>query len=212
MAALQAINAFRVQNGRAPLQVSPTLNTAAAWKSADSSNQPPLSHTDSLGRAPYTRAVDCGYPGGAAENIAWGYPTGSAVVQAWIGSQGHRNNLLGSYAVMGIGRTGNSWTLNLGLTVDSGSFPVSGGAPPPQGTTPPASTPVPATPAPGQGGGNQPPMGQQEPVEEQIEEPVSQPSNGIVPRTVLPAPDRPQWSLPANVPVKRATIQMVAFE
>jgi len=212
LAALQAINAFRAQNGRPALLVAPTLNTMAAWKSADSSNQPPLNHTDSLGRAPYTRAIDCGYPGGAAENIAWGYPTGTTVVQGWIQSTGHRNNLLGSYAVMGIGRNGNSWVLNLGFTVEAGSYPVSGGGapPPPQATTAPATATPPPGSAPPAQGWTPPPTG--EPGELTQGGQATPPPNGLIPRTVLPGGNVPAWKLPANVPVKRAMLQMVAFE
>jgi len=36
-----------------------------------------------------------------AENVASGYPSVTAVVAGWLGSDGHRANLLGGYAVMG---------------------------------------------------------------------------------------------------------------
>jgi hypothetical protein len=205
--ALQLINTFRAQNGVAPLLVSPTLNTAAAWKSEDMAGTGILDHTDSAGRSPYQRAVQCGYPGGAAENAAMGYPTASAVVQAWINSDGHRRNLLGPYSVMGIGRSGNWWTLNLGFTVDQGSFPV-GSAPPPAGGGIATPTPRPTQP-PSSGGGAAP---QPPPTDVVDEAPPSSAGNGIVPKTVLPAEHHPAWSLPANVPVKRAMMQMVASE
>ncbi len=204
--ALQLVNAFRAQNGLGPLLVSPTLNTMAAWMSEDMSRTGVLSHVDSLGRSPYQRAVQCGYPGGAAENAAMGYPSASAVVQGWIGSDGHRRNLLGPYAVMGIGRTGNWWTLNLGFTADQGSFPVGSAQPPPGGANP-TSTPTPrATQPPNSGGGNPPPP----PTSEADAPAIADQPAGI--RTVLPAKDHPQWSLPANVPVRRAMVQMVASE
>ena len=210
LAALQLINDFRAQNGQPAMLVAPSLNQMAAWKSADSSNQigPNFSHTDSLDRTPYTRAGDCGYPGGAAENIAAGYASAQTVVQAWINSDGHRRNLLGSYAVMGIGRTGSSWVLNLGFAVEPGSYPVPGSA----GAAPPVTSQPNSTPAPRQGGGTNPPA--QTPTQEapQAEPAASQASNGLVPRTVLPGGNYPAWKLPANVPVKRAMMQMVAAE
>jgi uncharacterized protein YkwD len=51
---------------------------------------------------------DCGR--GAGENIAYGYPTGRAVVRAWMHSDGHRANILNrGYRVMGIAaRRGNN--------------------------------------------------------------------------------------------------------
>ena len=205
--ALQLINAFRVQNGLQPLLVSPTLNTMAAWMSEDMSQTGILSHVDSAGRSPYQRAVQCGYPGGAAENAAMGYPSASAVVQGWIGSDGHRRNLLGSYAAMGIGRTGNWWTLNLGFTADPGSFPV-GSAPPSGGTTTP--TPLPTQPPAGGGTSTPPPGPTEVPGSGGTVTPA--PQNGFPHRTVLPAEQHPSWALPANVPVRRAMIQMVASE
>lgn len=40
---------------------------------------------------------------GVAENVAVGYPTGRAVVKAWLGSEGHRANLLEpSYRQLGL--------------------------------------------------------------------------------------------------------------
>lgn len=39
-----------------------------------------------------------------AENVAWGYPTGTAVTTAWMGSPGHRANLLNpGYTLIGVG-------------------------------------------------------------------------------------------------------------
>src|SRR5687768_437029 len=66
IAALAAMNAERTREGLSALAVSPNLSRAAAWKSADPSARPPLSHTDSLGRSPIqqppgNRAIDCGY-------------------------------------------------------------------------------------------------------------------------------------------------------
>jgi uncharacterized protein YkwD len=43
----------------------------------------------------------CGFSG-VAENLALGYTTGAGVVDGWMNSQGHRENLLGSYTTMGV--------------------------------------------------------------------------------------------------------------
>jgi hypothetical protein len=128
---LSLINGARASAGLGALKVSPNLNRAAAWKSADPSGQLPLSHTDSLGRAPFARGTDCGYPGGMAENIAWGYPTAQATFDAWMGSTGHRANILNpNYVVIGLGEHSSAWTTDFGLTDDSGSP-----SPPPAPTT-----------------------------------------------------------------------------
>jgi len=38
-----------------------------------------------------------------AENVAYGVSTGEDAVKLWINSEGHRKNMLGSYAKIGIG-------------------------------------------------------------------------------------------------------------
>jgi len=69
---LQLINNYRAQYGLGPLTVSANLNRAAAWMALDMGQKNYFSHTDSLGRSPSARAQDCGYPGGAGENLAAG--------------------------------------------------------------------------------------------------------------------------------------------
>jgi uncharacterized protein YkwD len=161
---LSLVNAARAQAGAAPLAVSPNLNRAAAWKSEDpsatGSNGVPFDHTDSLGRSPFERAVDCGYPTGAAENIAYGYPSAQATLTAWMGSPGHRANILNaSYVAIGVGRSGSAWTLNFGFVDDSGSPPPQPAATntPTPTTAAPTNTPVPTnTPIPAQPSAAQP--------------------------------------------------------
>lgn len=40
--------------------------------------------------------------GATAENVAFGYPTASAVVEGWLDSDGHRRNIEGDYYLTGI--------------------------------------------------------------------------------------------------------------
>lgn len=138
------VNAARAQAGLPALSVSPTLNRMAAWKSEDSSaSGAGFSHTDSLGRSPFQRAIDCGYASGAAENIAYGYSSAEATYSAWMQSAGHRANILnGSYLAMGVGRSGNAWTLNFGFVDDSGSPPPVQPQPTNTPTTAPTSAPT----------------------------------------------------------------------
>ncbi len=139
---LARINAERARAGQAPLNPSPNLNRSAAWKSADSSAAGPgFSHTDSLGRPVSARAADCGYGWGAGENIAYGYPSVAATVDAWMGSPGHRANMLNPvYRVIGIGQHGSAWTTDFGFVDDST------GAPPAPPTATRTTTTVPPTP------------------------------------------------------------------
>jgi uncharacterized protein YkwD len=58
------------------------------------------------------------YPGGTwAENIAKGYGSAQAVVDAWFNSPGHKTNMMNpSYTRMGIGyvASGNWWCQQFG--------------------------------------------------------------------------------------------------
>lgn len=144
---LTLINNARTSAGLQALKLSPNLNRAAAWKSADPSATGsggfPFSHTDSLGRSPVTRAPDCGYASGAAENIAYGSSDPQTSFNMWMASSGHKANILmASYKVIGIGQHGTAWTTDFGYIDDSGAT-----APPPATPTPPAS-PVTNTPLP----------------------------------------------------------------
>src|SRR5690606_22419081 len=79
LAMVQLHNDTRAKQGLPALKVSPGLSRTAAWKAADSSGAgPTFGHTDSLGRGPSQRAADCGFPGEAAENIAFGYASAAA--------------------------------------------------------------------------------------------------------------------------------------
>ncbi len=148
---LGLINAYRAQNGLGALTASTNLNRAAAWLAVDLGAKNYFSHTDSLGRSPSQRVMDCGYPQGAGENIAAGTVASSAqqAFSMWKASSGHNANMLnGSYRQIGIGRayTGGStygwyWVTDFGSTDDG----TGGGGPVPPANTP---TPVPTTPPP----------------------------------------------------------------
>ncbi|MEO8373430.1 MAG: CAP domain-containing protein [Candidatus Solibacter sp.] len=141
---LGLINTYRSQNGLGALTMSTNLNRASTWMAADMGVKKYFSHTDSLGRSPSTRAIDCGYPQGAGENIAAGtnWSTASAVFAAWKASSGHNANMLnGAYRQIGISRVFTSgspygwyWVTDFGTTNDG----TNGGG----GTTNPTATPT----------------------------------------------------------------------
>ncbi len=116
-----AINQQRADHGLPALKVSSNLSRAAAWKSEDQAAQGGLSHTDSAGRSPFQRAVDCGYASAnVSEIVAAGFGP-SAVVPAWMGSPGHRSAILTPNAkVMGVGVAGGHSTVKFGFVDDSG--------------------------------------------------------------------------------------------
>lgn len=139
-----AINQERAAQGLGALSISPGLTQAAGWMAEQLANGATFSHTDAYGRGPSQRAQDCGYPGQAAENLAWGYSSVSSVVSAWMSSPGHRANILNaSYTVIGPGVAGTSWVTDFGFVNDGGATQP----PPPTATVaPPTSTPTAAPP------------------------------------------------------------------
>ncbi|MFV0318211.1 MAG: CAP domain-containing protein [Microthrixaceae bacterium] len=115
---LAAVNAERAAAGVAPLSRCGTLDVAAEGHSADQAAHNNLSHTGSNGSTPPQRMTAAGYTGfnGWAENAAAGFRTVASVMNGWMGSQGHRNNILRSnmeHLGMGLAYSANGtpyWT------------------------------------------------------------------------------------------------------
>lgn len=95
---LQAHNLIRVQHGLTTLQLASALSASAqghaAWLAAHDTS----GHTGVNGSAPHDRIVAAGYPtgpgGGTAENVACGQVSVQRVMDGWMGSPGHRANIL----------------------------------------------------------------------------------------------------------------------
>lgn len=87
-------NQARAHNGCAALRTDERLRTAARAHSVDMATHNDLSHTGSDGSSFSDRAERAGYPQPMSENIADGYATAEAVVNAWLNSPGHRSNIL----------------------------------------------------------------------------------------------------------------------
>jgi uncharacterized protein YkwD len=121
------VNAYRAQNGLAPLKVSVALTKSAKWLSADMAVNDYLDHTDSLGRNFSRRISAFGYRGSLrSENVAGGSSAAPATLEQWKQSAPHRKNLLNrNLKVIGIGRAysasamlGWYWTTAFGGTTD----------------------------------------------------------------------------------------------
>ena len=72
-----------------------------------------FSHTSPTYGSPFAmmNALGISYRS-AGENIAKGYTSAKAVVDAWIASQSHRDQILSAkYSSMGIGYVDGCWTL-----------------------------------------------------------------------------------------------------
>lgn len=103
---LDLTNAERKKAGLAPLKLNLQLAAAAQWMAADLSKRPRLSHIDSHGRKVRKRLEDAGYTNlrVVAENIAAGMGTPESTLKAWLGSEGHRANILDpEFQEIGIG-------------------------------------------------------------------------------------------------------------
>jgi uncharacterized protein YkwD len=104
---LTCVNLARAENGLAALADSATLDGAA---------QGCVDRMAASGQL--THSTD--HPGGYSawgENIAVGYPTAVDVFNGWMGSEGHRANILNpAYTEMGIAYSGagNWWCQQFG--------------------------------------------------------------------------------------------------
>ena len=88
-------NAERVKAGCQPLLISSQLTAAAQGHTADMANTNVMTHTGSNGSSPWDRINATGYQfRAAAENVAMGYGTPEEVMNGWMGSAGHRANIL----------------------------------------------------------------------------------------------------------------------
>jgi len=90
-------------------------------------------------------------PGGwssAAENVAQGHPSGSSMHDGWMGSSGHRSNILGDFTDVGmafVAAGGTTWGVQVFARYGASVPPP---APPPAPPAPPpAPAPAPAAPS-----------------------------------------------------------------
>jgi uncharacterized protein YkwD len=92
---LTAINAARAKAGCRPLQVNPKLMAAAKSHARAMAEQNFFAHAGKDGSRFSSRIKRQGYSySTAAENIAAGQTSAGQVVKSWLGSSGHRRNIL----------------------------------------------------------------------------------------------------------------------
>lgn len=108
------VNEQRAANGLQPLTLSSALSNAARAKSQDMHDNHYFAHESPTYGSPFEMLTSFGISYRAAgENIAMGYATPEAVMNAWMNSSGHRANILNaSYTQIGVGYVadGNYWT------------------------------------------------------------------------------------------------------
>jgi hypothetical protein len=143
---MSLVNQHRADLGEGQLVSSPALSASAVWKARHMAQFGYFSHDDPAtpstpARTVGDRIATCGYSASWGENIAEGFQTAQAVLNAWLGSAGHKANIEnGSYKATGVGvATGSNgavyWVQDFGTVVD-------GGSPPPTTTTPPPPPPT----------------------------------------------------------------------
>lgn len=118
-AVLFLVNDSRTALGLKPLVLNDELNDAAYYHSLDMSQNNYFDHIGLNGSRFSERTEDAGYQGQPrGENIASGQRSPQAVHDAWMNSQGHRENILREdITEMGLGREGNIWTQIFGRAI-----------------------------------------------------------------------------------------------
>jgi len=124
---LQLVNAKRASGcncggtafpATTPLTWNNVLETVALDHSLDMSKMGVMQHQGSDGSNVATRATRRGYSYSIiGENIAWNYPTEQSVIDGWINSPAHCENIMNhEFKEMGIARVGSYWTQVLGAS------------------------------------------------------------------------------------------------
>jgi uncharacterized protein YkwD len=117
-AVFQLVNQERVSRGLAPYAWNTELAVASQRHAEDMVDQDYFSHTSLDGRNFGDRADDAGYDGSPrGENIAAGQQSAESVMDAWMNSTGHRDNILSTGSnEIGIGLQDFVWVQNFGFT------------------------------------------------------------------------------------------------
>ena len=128
---VQLVNQHRSARGLVALTPTSSLTNAAVWKARHMAAYGYMAHNDPappVARSTGQRLEACGYPlnAGWGENIAAGQATPEAVMQAWLGSSGHRANIENpSFRAIGVGAAANSsgrlyWAQTFGTSTAGG--------------------------------------------------------------------------------------------
>lgn len=102
---VKLVNQERANRGLSPLSENWEQSRIARIKSQDMANNNYFSHTSPTYGSPFKMLTDFGIPfTQAAENIAYGQQTAQQVMNSWMNSSGHRDNILNpNYNRIGVG-------------------------------------------------------------------------------------------------------------
>lgn len=111
---IRLVNEIRAENGLKSLNYNWELARVARYKSQDMKDNRYFAHNSPVYGTPFQMIKNFGISfRSAGENIARGYASPQAVVNAWMNSSGHRANILNAnYTHIGVGYVsgGNYWT------------------------------------------------------------------------------------------------------
>lgn len=109
---VEIMNDHRDSVGCARLTWNHDVAQVAQEHSEDMVDRDYFDHTNPDGESPFDRLQNAGIQySGAAENIAWGYPSAEAVLDGWLNSSGHRANIDNcSLTEHGVGLYQSRWT------------------------------------------------------------------------------------------------------
>lgn len=111
---IRLVNKERAEAGLPALKYDWELARVAKYKSKDMNNVGYFSHNSPTYGSPFTMMKDFGISyKSAGENIARGQASAEEVVNAWMNSPGHRENILdGDFTHIGVGYVddGHHWT------------------------------------------------------------------------------------------------------
>ncbi|WP_329089981.1 CAP domain-containing protein [Streptosporangium sp. NBC_01469] len=118
---VRLVNVERRRAGCAPLRIDRRLTVSARRHSAGMASAGRLSHTSANGTSPWERMEATGYRDGGAENIGRGYTSPDDAVRSWMGTSGHRRNILNcELRATGVGAVqgadGPWWTQDFGYS------------------------------------------------------------------------------------------------
>lgn len=99
---VEAHNAMRREQGLPALSSAPKLKEAARIHALDMARNNKMAHEGSDGSTPGERLERVGYPlQKSGENVAMGYRHLDQVMDGWMNSPGHRENILGDFTEIG---------------------------------------------------------------------------------------------------------------
>ncbi|WNF35280.1 CAP domain-containing protein [Bacillaceae bacterium IKA-2] len=111
---IELTNAERRKNGLSDYQADVPLSNVATVKSDDMQENNYFSHTSPTHGSPFDMIRDHGVSYSAAgENIAQGQSSPEQVVESWMNSEGHRENIMSeNFTHIGVGynKQGHYWT------------------------------------------------------------------------------------------------------